>query len=106
MSWQITREDSVNVVALESEMGIQDAAGFHQAVLPLAALDGAVRLDASAATSVHTSIMQILYALSQAVSDFGVSESSADFRAVEARVGFSLPRTKVTETPTNQAVPV
>ena len=92
MSWQITLDGSTNTVVLDGEMGIQDAANFHQAVLPLAGLDGAVRLDASAARTVHTSIMQILYALSQAVPDFGVAEASDDFRAAEARMGLSLAR--------------
>jgi DNA-binding NarL/FixJ family response regulator len=42
MSWQITQEGSANVVVLDGEMGIQDAANFHQAVLPLAGGDRAV----------------------------------------------------------------
>jgi hypothetical protein len=103
MSWQITQEGSAHVVALESELGIQDAADFHQAVLPLAGLGGAVRVDARAAKSVHTSIMQILYALSQAVPDFGVTEASADFRATEARLGLSLARSGENKTPADQS---
>jgi anti-anti-sigma regulatory factor len=105
MSWQITQEGIANVVVLDGEMGIQDAANFHQAVLPLAGGDRAVRLDASAAKSIHTSIMQILYALSQAVPDFGVTGASEDFRAVEARTGLSLARSKEAETPTDQSGP-
>jgi anti-anti-sigma regulatory factor len=105
MSWQITQDGSANVVVLDSEMGIQDAANFHQAVLPLAGGDRTVRLDASAAKSIHTSIMQILYALSQAAPDFGVTGASEDFRAVEARTGFSLARNKETGTPTDQSGP-
>lgn len=91
MSWQIKSEGGITVVVLESEMGIQNAAEFHQAVLPLAVTGGAVRINAHAARSVHTSIMQILYALSKAVPDFAVIDASEDFRAIEARVGFSLP---------------
>jgi len=91
MSWQIKSEGGTTVVVLESELGIQDAAEFHQAVLPLAITGGAVRINAHAAKSIHTSIMQILYALSLAVPDFAVIDASKDFRAIEARVGFSLP---------------
>jgi len=105
MSWQITHKGGANVVALHGEMGIQDASMFHQAVLPLAGTDGAVRLDASAAKSVHTSIMQILYALSQAAPDFGVTEASEDFRAAEARLGLSLARSKETGTTARQSGP-
>ena len=101
MSWQINQEGSANVVVLDSEMGIQNAADFHQAVLPLAGIGGAVRVDAKAAKSVHSSIMQILYALSQAVPDFGVTEASEDFRAAEARMGLSLARSKETAIPAN-----
>ena len=92
MSWQIKQEGDATVVVLDSEMGIQDAADFHQAVLPLAGIGGAVRVDAHAAKSVHTSIMQILYALSRAAPDFIVTEASEEFRATEARVGLSLAR--------------
>jgi hypothetical protein len=42
--------------------------------------------------------MQILYALSQAVPDFGVLGSSADFQAAEARVGLTFARSKTTAT--------
>ena len=101
MSWQIDQEGSTSVVVLDREMLIQHAADFYQAVLPLAAIGGSVRVDASAAKSVHSSIMQILYALSQAVPDFGVTESSDDFRAAEARVGLSLVRSRETEIPSN-----
>ena len=91
MSWEIKQESAEvsglgspgdspgpsapngHVLVLGSELGIQNAADFHQAVLPLAGSGGAVRVDARAAKSVHTSIMQILYALSQAVPDFGVT---------------------------------
>jgi anti-anti-sigma regulatory factor len=93
MSWQIKQEGGATVVVLDSEMGIQNAAEFHKAVLPLAGIGGAVRVDAHAAKSVHTSIMQILYALSQTVPDFVVTEPSENFRAAEARVGLSLART-------------
>ena len=90
MSWQIKTESGVTVVTLDSEMGIQNAADFHQAVLPLAVTGAALRINAQAAKSVHTSIMQILYALSQAVPDFAVMDASEDFRATEARLGLSL----------------
>jgi len=103
MNWKITQDGSAIVVALESELGIQDAANFHQAVLPFASIDGAVRLNASASKSIHTSIMQILYALSQAARDFSVTEASEDFRAAEARMGLFLRRTKETRTLTYQS---
>ena len=105
MSWQIKQEGGVNVVVLDSEMWIQHAADFHLAVLPLAGSGGAVRVDARAAGSVHSSIMQILYALAQAVPDFGVTEASKDFQAAEARVGLSLARSKATGAPTNRSGP-
>jgi len=92
MSWQIKSEGTTTVVVLDSDLGIQNAAEFHQAMLPLAVTGGAVRINAQAVRSVHTSIMQILYALSQAVPDFAVMNASGDFRATEARVGFSLAR--------------
>ena len=103
MSWLIKKEGSTTIVVLESVMGIHNAADFYQAVLPLAGIGEAVRVDAHAATSVHTSIMQILYALSQAVPDFGVTEASEDFLAAEARVGFSLARGADAGATANQA---
>ena len=103
MSWQIKQEGSTTVVVLDSEMGIQNAADFHQAVLPLAGIGGAVRVDAHAAKSVHTSIMQILYALSQAVPDFMVIEASKDFRMAEARVGLTLAKCGESQAPEIEA---
>ncbi len=103
MSWQIKPDGTNTLVVLDSEMGIQNAADFHQAVLPLAGIGGVVRVDARAARSVHSSIMQILYALSQAVPDFGMTEVSEDFRAAESRVGLSLARRKETGTPVNRS---
>jgi anti-anti-sigma regulatory factor len=91
MSWQIKSEGGATVVFLDSELGIQNAAEFHQAVLPLAATGGPVRINARACKTVHTAIMQILYALSQAMPDFAVIDASEEFRATGARVGFSLP---------------
>ena len=105
MSWQIKTESGVTVVILDSEMGIQNAADFHQAVLPLAVSGVAVRVNAQAAKSVHTSIMQILYALSQAVADFGMTTASDDFRATETRVGFSLARYTQTQISNKPAEP-
>jgi len=99
MSWEIKQEGSTHIVVLDSDMWILHAADFHQAVLPLVGVGGAVRIDARASKSVHSSIMQILYALSQAVPDFGVLESSADFQAAEARVGLTFARSKATATP-------
>jgi hypothetical protein len=98
MNWTISQDGTASVVVLGSEMSIQQAAGFYQAVLPLAAGGGSVRVNAHAAKTVHSSIMQILYALSQAVLDFGVIDASADFAAAEARVGISLARGHETET--------
>ena len=92
MSWEIMKDGNATVVVLDSEMGIQNAAEFHQAVLPLAITGGVVRVDAHAAKSIHSSIMQILYALSQAAPDFAVSEASEDFRAAEARIGIAFAR--------------
>jgi len=103
MSWQIKTESGVTVVTLDSEMGIQNAADFHQAVLPLAVTGAALRINAQAAKSVHTSIMQILYALSQAVPDFGVTKASDDFQATEKRVGFFLARSDQTQNSINPA---
>ena len=103
MSWLIKQEGKTTIVVLDSVMGIHNAADFYQAVLPLAGISEPVRVDAHAATSVHTSIMQILYALSQAVPDFGVTEASEDFRAAEARVGFSLVRGADVGAPANQS---
>ena len=105
MSWQIKTESGVIVVTLGSEMGIQNAADFLQTVLPLAVSGAALRIDAQGAKSVHTSIMQILYALSQAVPDLGVINASDDFRATEARVGFSLPRSDQTQISIDSAQP-
>jgi anti-anti-sigma regulatory factor len=105
MSWQIKSEGGATVVVLDSELGIQNAAEFHQAVLPLAGQGGPVRIDARAAKSVHTSIMQILYALSEAVPDFAVIDASEEFRAIEARVGFSLPGSEPVKTSVNPPKP-
>ena len=98
MSWQIKQEGSTTVVVLDSEMGIQNAADFHQAVLPLAGKGGAMRVDAHAAKTVHTSIMQILYALSQAAPDFIVTNASEGFRAAEVRIGLTFARSGETKT--------
>jgi len=92
MSWQIKPDGNSTLVVLDSEMGIQNAAEFHQAVLPLAGIGGVVRVNAGAVKSLHTSVMQILYALSQAVPDFALTEVSADFRATEVRMGLRLAR--------------
>ena len=105
MSWKITKDGEATLVALESDLGIQDAASFHQAVLPFASSEGAVRLNASATKSIHTSIMQILYALSQAAPGFVVTAASEDFRATEARMGLFFVRTKEAQTLTNQSGP-
>ena len=59
-----------------------------------------MRVDARATKSIHSSIMQILSALSQAVPDFGVTEASEDFRAAETRIGLSFARSKANATPT------
>ena len=101
MSWQIKQAGSTTVLALAGELGIHEAADFYQAVLPLAGLGDALRVEASAAKSIHTSIMQILYALSRAVADFEVTAASDDFRATEARLGLSLARNAAPETPAN-----
>lgn len=105
MNWQIKSEGGVTVVVLASEIGIQNAAEFHQAVLPLAAKGGPVRIDARASKTVHTSIMQILCALSQAVPDFAVVNASKDFLAIETRVGFSLPGSGPLKTSVNLPQP-
>jgi hypothetical protein len=103
MSWQIKQEAGASVLVLESELGVQDAADFYQAVLPLAGLGGSVRVDAGAAGSLHTSIMQILHALSRAVPDFGVTAASLDFRATEVRAGLSFARSNETGNPADSA---
>ena len=92
MSWKIKDMGDAILVVLDSEMGIQNATDFHPSVLPLAGAEVAVRVDAGATRSIHSSIMQILYALSQAVPDFAVAQTSEEFRAAEVRVGFSLTR--------------
>jgi anti-anti-sigma regulatory factor len=101
MSIQIKQEGGATTVVLDSEMWILHAAEFHQAVLPLAAAGGAVRIDASAVKSIHSSTLQILYALSQSVPDFGVTEASEDFRAAEIRVGLAFARIEKTDNPAN-----
>jgi anti-anti-sigma regulatory factor len=105
MSWQIKAENGRTEVLLDSELGIQNAADFHQAVLPLAVTGAAVRINAQAARAVHSSILQILYALSQAVPDFGVTDASAEFQATEKRVGFSLARADETQISTHPSEP-
>ena len=94
MNWQITQEDTISWVRLESAMSIRDAVDFHQAVLPLVKSGNSVRLDAGLAGCIHTSIMQILYALSKEAPDFGVTNASEDFRASEARFGLSFNRSE------------
>jgi len=101
MSIQIKQEGGVTTVVLESEMWILHAAEFHQAMLPLAGVGGAVRIDARAVKSIHSSTMQILYALSQAVPDFGVTETSEDFCAAEVRVGLTFARSEKNRAPLN-----
>ena len=80
MSGPMPPAGRVSVVVLEAEMMIQQAAEFYRTVLPLADCDGMV----------HTSIMQILYALAQAAPDFAVSGASPEFCAAEVRLGLSL----------------
>lgn len=96
-------EETATVVTLDREMGIQQAADFYQAVLPLAGLGAPVRVDAAAVRSIHTSILQIVYALSQAVPDFAVTEASEEFRAAEVRVGFFLARRTETNATAQQS---
>ena len=105
MRWQIKFEGGATVVLLGKDLGIRNAAEFHQAMLPLAVTGGAVSINAQAAKSVHTSIMQILHALSQAVPDFGVTDASEDFRAIEARLGLSLARVDQLKTSINPSGP-
>lgn len=90
MSCHIKQDGGTAVVVLDGEMLIQHAAEFYQAVLPLAGFDGAVRVEASASRSIHTSIIQILHALSRAAPDFAVIDASAEFRAAELRVGLAV----------------
>jgi len=104
MSIQIKQEGGAATVVLDSEMWILHAAEFHQAMLPLAGSGGAVRIDASAVKSIHSSTLQILYALSQTVPDFGVTEASEDFCAAEVRVGLTFARSEKTGTPVNPEV--
>jgi anti-anti-sigma regulatory factor len=103
MSWQINKNENGIVLVLEGEIGIENAAEFHQAILPLAVTVGSLRVDAQAAKSVHSAIMQILYALSQAVPDFGVSDASEEFRAVEVRMGLCFSKSKAPGTPANSS---
>jgi anti-anti-sigma regulatory factor len=103
MSWEIKQTGDVTVVVLDAEMGIQNAADFHRAVLPLAVTDGTVQVDALSAKSIHTSIIQILYALSQAVTGFAVIAASEDFRAAEARMGIVFARSSEIETPVGRS---
>ena len=103
MSWQIKQNGATDLVVLDSEMCIQNAAEFYQAVLPLAGSGKAVRIDAAAAKSVHTSILQILYALSQAVGDFGVTGASEEFRSAEVRAGLAFARSEETGSQGNAA---
>jgi anti-anti-sigma regulatory factor len=105
VSWAIERDGRNSVVVLPAELTIQHAAEFYQAVLPLAGCDGAVRIDASASRSIHTAILQILHALAQAAPDFAVLTPSAEFRAAERRVGFSLakhPPTPISDRPSGR----
>jgi len=104
MNWQIKQEAGATLVVMDSEMGIQNAAEFHQSVLPLAITGGVVRVDAHAAKSIHSSIMQILYALSQAVPDFAVIAASEDFRAAEVRMGIVFAKSSAIGTPVGSPV--
>jgi len=101
MNWHIKQVSGATVVVIDRELGIQDAAAFYDAVLAVAVARSDVELDAGAAKSVHSSIMQILHALSQAVSAFRVTAASADFLAAEVRVGFSLVRNATSAVPSN-----
>ncbi len=101
MNWHIKQVSGTTVVVIDREMGIQDAAAFYEAILAIAVTRGDIELDAGAAKSVHSSIMQILFALSQAVSAFRVTAASADFLAAELRVGFSLARNTTAAIPSH-----
>lgn len=101
MNWHIKQVSGTTVVVIDRELGIQDAAAFYEAVLGVAVTRSDVEVDAGAAKSVHSSIMQILYALSQAVSAFRVTAASADFLAAEVRVGFSLARNAASAIPSH-----
>lgn len=92
MNREIQSDGDATVIVLDTDMGIQNAADFHRAVLPLAVIGRPVRVNAVGVKSAHTSIMQILYALSQAVPDFGVIEPSEEFKMAEARLGHSFAR--------------
>lgn len=89
--WQIEPSGEARVILLGKEIGIQNAADFHGAVLPLALAGGAVRVDAGGAVALHPSVLQILYALSMEVKDFQIINKSNEFRAIEARVGLQFP---------------
>ena len=106
MSCEIHTVGTVSVVVLEAEMGIPQAAAFHQAVVPLAASGATVRVDARAVRSVHSSIMQILHALSRAVPEFGIADASDEFRAAEARGGLTFARGHIPVAPDRPAEPI
>ena len=96
MSWEIKQSDAMDIVVLDSDMRVQNALDFYQAVVPLSITGKAVSIDATSTRSIHTSILQILYALSQAVRDFSIAGASDEFRLAEARVGLSFPRNQET----------
>jgi len=104
MNWHINKEGRNTVVVIDREMGIQDASAFYDAVLLVSISGVGVQLDAGAAKSVHSSVMQILYSLSRAVPDFRVTAASADFLAAEVRVGFSLARNRKIEIPSQASI--
>jgi len=90
MSFEIKTEPSQNIIILGQEVSIAEARDFHAAVLALALDAKPLAIDARAAQTIHTSILQILYSLKLGASQISFHGASAPFTASLERLGLNL----------------
>ena len=90
MSFEIKRESAENRIILGEEVSIAEARDFHSAVLSLALEAIPLVVDASAVRTIHTSILQVLYALKVTSNQFVIHGASVDFTTALERLGLDL----------------
>jgi len=87
MPFQIQPQEKVNVLVLSEDFTIAHAAELHAALLPLAIEDKPIAIETQAVTSIHTSIVQLLFSLKQSVPQFELRSVSPAFVGAVERLG-------------------
>ena len=92
MSWEIQQSEGCVVVMLGENLSIQDASAFHEALLGHIKDVQHVKINAAKVKELHTSIFQVLTALSKSVQEFELVEAGEKFCEIEKRMGYKLAR--------------